>query len=214
MPKIQRSSNDPKLNVGATPRISIPEMGTGAAAKSAQAQKETLRAIEQAEDTIIKIRDFRETTEASNYAFERLNEIKSASESDIGFDTIKYDTEIDKVGSEAAKTITGQLAQEEFMANFQTQATSTKWGIKNSFRKRELRSIDASINYQGEQIADSFGAMNDAEKISSVANYRKSLENGFNIGLYDKGTVNAKYADFQQKVIEGKIEWDIFSDVA
>ncbi|MFA5388865.1 MAG: hypothetical protein WC312_03825 [Candidatus Omnitrophota bacterium] len=212
MPKIPQATNQTGINVGATPRMDAPEIGLGAAKKSEQAQSEVVQAIAQAEDVLVKVRDFRQTTEAQNYALERLSSIKSAADQDIDFDSSKYETEIDKVGQEAAKTLTGQLAREEFMANFQRQATAVKWGIRNDFRARELQSIDASIGYQGQQIIDNYGGMNDAEKMASIANYRRSLENAVKIGLYNSATAEAKYAKFQKDIIKGSVDYGILNN--
>lgn len=212
MPKIPQAESQSNINVGSTPRINTPEMGMGAVNASERSQKGVVNSIENAEDTLIKVRDFRQQTEANNLTFERLSEIKSRADQDIDFDSTKYETEIDKLGQEAAKTISGQLAKDEFMAGFQKQAIAAKWGIKNEFRARELKSIDASIDYQAQQIIDSYGGMNDAEKMTSVANYRKSLENGVSVGIYNKATADAKYAKFQKDVVEGKVEYDILDN--
>lgn len=214
MPKIPSYDSNVGINAGATPRIALPEMGLGAAKESERAQKEVVGVIEQAEDALIKVRDFRQQTEAQNYAFEKLNEIKSRADQDIDFDSTRYEAEIDSMGLEAAKTITGQLAKDEFMAGFQKQATAAKWGIKNEFRARELKSIDASIDYQGQQIVDNYGGMNEADRITSIATFRKSLENGVNIGLYNKGTANVKYAKFQKDIFKSQVKYDIYNDPA
>lgn len=212
MPKIPQASSEVGIKVGNVPQMNTPEMGMGPINRSQQAQKEVINSIENAENVIIKIRDFRQQTEAQNYAFERLNEIKSRADEDTDFNSAPYETEINKVGTEAAKTITGRLAKEDFMAGFQRQATAAKWGIKNEFRAKELKSIDASIDYQAQQIINNYGGMNDAERMTNVANYRRALENGVKVGLYNKATAEAKYAVFQNKVVEGKVEYDILSN--
>jgi len=222
MPKIPVADSQATINVGTTPRIStprvnaprinVPEMPLTSINKSAQAQSEVIQAIAQVEDKLVQIRDFRQQTEAQNFSFERLNSIKSAADQDTDFDSAKYETEIDKVGTEAAKTITGRLAKEEFMAGFQKQVIATKWGIKNDFRAKELKSIDASIDYQSQQIIDNYGGMNDADRITNVANYRRSLENGVKVGLYNKGTADAKYAKFQHDIVKGNVEYGILNN--
>jgi len=209
LPKIPVYSNSVGIDVKA-----IPEMGTGAISKSAATAKGVTEEIANAESLMVKVRDFRQQTEAQNYTFEQLNAVKSAADQDTEFDASKYEDAIDRVGEEAGKTISGALARDEFHANFQRQATAVKWGIKNQFRDRELKSVDASIDYQGQQIADNYGGMNEADRITNVFNFRQSLENAVKIGLYNQGTADAKYAEFQKKVYKGQVEYDIYNDPA
>jgi predicted trehalose synthase len=184
-------------------------MGLSAVSASKQAQDSVVKAIEAAEDTLVRVRAFRQQSEAQAYAFEKLNSIKALADQDTDFDAAKYETEIDKVGMEATRTISGRLAKDEFMAQFQRQATALKWGIKNDFRAKELQAADATIEYQGQQIIDTYGGMDDAMKMSSVANYKTQLENAVKVGLYNKGTADLKWAEFQKKVFTGQVKWDI-----
>jgi hypothetical protein len=210
MPKIPQHQSEGGIRVSGTP-----EMGLGAVSASKQAQEEGIvKAIETAEDTLVRVRDFRQQSEAQAYAFEKLNSIKALADQDTDFDAAKYETEIDKVGMEATRTISGRLAKDEFMAQFQRQATALKWGIKNDFRAKELQAADATIEYQGQQIIDTYGGMDDAMKMSSVANYKTQLENAVKVGLYNKGTADLKWAEFQKKVFRGQVKWDIYNDKA
>jgi len=187
-------------------------MPTGPINASQQAQEGVNRAVAEAEDTFTRIRTFRQKNEASAYVFERLNDIKSRADQDIDLDSSKYEAEIEKVGQDASKNIGGQIAREEFAADFQKQATAVKWGIKNDFRVKELKAADATIDYQGQQIIDSYGGMDEATKAISVVNYRKALENGVVLGLYNEGTAKVKYAEFQKKVIKGSVDYGILTN--
>ena len=71
----------------------------------------------------------------------------------------------------------------KFNASFNTQAISTKWGIKNLFREREIEAAQASIEYKKTALINSYPGMSEAERIQSVADFKKTLVQGVQSGV-------------------------------
>ena len=159
--------------------------------------REVGQALIEAERAMLRVRDFRETTEASNFLFDKTNAIKALAENDIDFDSSRYELEIDKATADAAKTITSRLAKEEFLAKADRQNIATKWGIKNMFRDRQFEAARASISYNRKQVLDTVGAMDEAGTITAIDGYRKVLEEGV-----AKGVIYKEFADFDLKKFE------------
>jgi hypothetical protein len=158
------------------------------------------------------VRDFRQTNEASALTFDKLNAIKAVADEDIEFDPARYETEIDNLGQEASKTITNPLAKEKFMAEFQRQATTTKWGIKNLLRTKELEAAKASIEYNRQQIVNGYASMTPAEQITAVKTFKDMLIGSVATGIYNKDTANQIDLKFQQDVQESVVNTHILAD--
>jgi hypothetical protein len=208
MPKIPEYRSDSNLKVN----VDLPQMGLGAVNASERTQEGVINSIRGIEETLTKITDFRQTSEAHAVSFEGLQDITSRADQDTDFDSSKYESEIDRLGQDAAKHITGQLAKEEFMNQFNKQATATKWEIKNSFRKRELEAGFAANDWTRKQIAASFPTMSDAEKIQSVATFKQMLVDGVNNGIYTKGQADIIDQQFQQDINASVVNHDIMTN--
>lgn len=215
MPLIPTGNNNRQgLSVSGTPRINNPEMGMGAVNASKQAQGEVVNTLENIEDTFVKVREFRQKNEADAYVLEKLSAIKATADQDINFAPSIYATEIDKVGAEASKTITGGLAKQEFMANFKKQAIATNWGIKNLFRERELEAAKASIEYKRQNLVNSYAGMTPAEQMAAVVDFKTTLMGGVKAGIYDQATAQAIDSKFQSDVQMSVVDNHIMANPA
>ena len=182
--------------------------GGGAIASSKRAQAGAISAIEQAQDRLLQIKDFRQTSEANAFVFEELNKAKQRSQTDNDMDISVYDNEFQKIGSDAAKNISGQLARDEFMVNFNRQAQATKWGIENDFRAREISSAIAVQKYTRGNIVENYPTMDEAGKISSTATYKQQIERGMALGLYSKEVADIEWKSFQEDVYKSEAAYD------
>jgi len=182
--------------------------GGGAIASSKRAQAGAISAIEQAQDRLLQIKDFRQTSEANAFVFEELNKAKQRSQTDNDMDISVYDNEFQKIGSDAAKNISGQLARDEFMVNFNRQAQATKWGIENDFRAREISSAIAVQKYTRGNIVENYPTMDEAGKISSTATYKQQIERGMTLGLYSKEVADIEWKSFQEDVYKSEAAYD------
>jgi hypothetical protein len=207
MPKIPSYESENRINVP-----NLPEMGTGSVNASAQAQKGIIDEVKQAEEIFTKIKDFRQVNESSALALEKLNDIHARADQDLDLNPEKYNQEIDALGQTAGKTISSGAAKAEFMAGFQRQAIASKFRIRTLFHEKELKNADAIIDYQGQQILDGYGGMDEAQRITTLTNYRKQMENAVNIGLYNKGTADLKWEQFNNKLSESDAEWGILNN--
>jgi len=202
------------IKVGNTPELNLSSVKASEKEQGnlSQAIKNVGENFAEVEAARGKVRDFRQTNEAQAYAFEKINSIKALADEDVDFDPTRYEEEINKVGQEAAKTITSPLAKEEFMANFQRQATTTSWGIKNLFRTRELEASKAAIEYNRQQLVNSYAGMSHAEQITAVANFKKSLIGGVKAGIYNQGTAQQIDLKFQSDVQKSVVDNDIVAN--
>ncbi len=207
MPVIPRIQSTRSIEVTSPPRMS-----GRAIARSEAAQASVVKAIEGAEDALVQMRDFRQKAEAQAYALKRLYEVRAAADEDLDFDPAKYETEIQKIGAEASKTITGQMAKDEFMSAFTSQASGVMWGIRNTFREKELKAGQAIVDYTKRQIEDAYAGMNDAEKMSSIVTFKNMLKDSVKKGIFNKGTAAAIDLDFQKRVQNSVVERDILDD--
>lgn len=214
MPLIPIYKSQGNIQVGGTPKIDNPEMSLSAIEKSKRAQGELTNTIESAENLLTKVRDFRETTEADAFAFERVASVKAAANEDIGFDSSIYDVELEKIGNEASKTISGGLAKAEFMANYRKRAAITSWGIKNLFREREVEAANASIEYKKEQIKVIYPKMSSEEQMKSVADFKTTLMNGVKTGILTQSAANLKDLEFQKEVSEAVVNDHVITNPA
>ena len=204
MPQIPQYEQQVGIKTG-----QLPEMSSSAINKSETAQKGLVSAIEDVENVFTKVRDFRQTSEAQAYTLEKLSAIKALAAEDIDFDPSKYEQEIEKVGVEASNTISGGLAKSEFMANFRRQAIAVIWGIKNDFRAKEIEASQAAIEYNRQQLVNSYPGMTPAEQMTAVTNFKKSLVNGVKSGIFNKGTAQQidlqTQDDIQKSVVDNHI---------
>ncbi len=207
MPVIPRIQSTRSIEVTGPPRMS-----GRAIARSEDAQGKAVEAIEGAEDALIKMRDFRQKGEAQAYALKRLYEVRAAADEDLDFDPAKYETEIQKIGAEAAKTITGQMAKDEFMSSFSSQTESVLWGIRSTFRKRELEAGQAMVDYTMRQIESFYAGMNDAEKMSSIVMFKNMLKDSVKKGIFSRGSAAAIDMDFQKRIQNSVVEKDILDN--
>ena len=182
--------------------------GGGAISSSKQAQRGAVQAIEQAQDKLLQIKDFRQTSEANAFAFEKLNGLKQQSQTDSEMDISVYQKEMDKIGSDAAKNITGELSREDFMVNFNRQAQATKWGIDNDFRKKEIASTIAINKYNKEILINSSPKMDDASKMSAFATFKKQVDRSVELGIYTREAGNAELASTQAAVNQAEADYD------
>lgn len=169
-------------------------------------------ALLEAEKAMVRVRDFRETTEASNFLFDKTNAIKAVAENDIDFDSSRYELEIDKAITDAAKTITGRLAKEEFVAKAERQSISTKWSIKNMFRDRQFEAARASISYNRKQVLDTVGAMDEAGTITAIDGYRKVLEEGVAKGVIYKEFATFDLQKFEKDVAKSQADYHVLTN--
>ncbi len=207
MPQIPSYESQVGIKTGDTP-----SMGLQAVNASNRAQSGAVNAIENAEDALIRVRDFREQLEANAYAFQALQEQRDLADQDIEFDYTKYEKAIDQIGQSASKNISGRLAKDEFLYQFQRQATAAKFSIKDMFRTKQLASAKATLDYQGQQIIDAYGGMDEAGKITAVSNYRQQMEDAVKIGMYDTATANSKFAEFKTKLVKGSVDYGILNN--
>ncbi len=207
MPRIPTYESNTGIKV-----LPSPGLGLGSINKSAQAQDEVVKTVEQAEDVYVKVRDFRQQAEAQNYVFDKLNEIKSLADQDADFDSSKYETEIDKVGQEAANTISGKLAGEEFLLNFQKQSSALKWGIRNLFKEKELDTARASIEYNRQNIINNYANMNSAEKITAISNFKNMLSGSVKSGISTIDEADQLDMKFQEDIQKSVVNNDIITN--
>ena len=212
--KIPTYQNTNGIKVGNTPELNLASVKSSERAQEglSQAIANVGKNFAEVEEARGKIRDFRQTNEADAYAFEKLNEIKALADEDIDFDPTRYEEEINKVGQEASKTISNQIAKDKFMADFQRQATTTFWGIKNLFRTRELEAAKASIEYKRQQLVNNYPGMSHAEQLVTVANFKKSLMEGVKSGIYNQGTANQIDMNLQKDLQESVVNTHIISN--
>ena len=212
--KIPTYESSNGIKTGNTPELNLSSVN--ASKQAGQGLSEAIANVgknfAEVEEARGKVRDFRQTNEAQAYAFDKLNAIKALADEDVDFDPARYEEEITKVGQEAGKTITSPLAKEEFMANFQRQATTTSWGIKNLFRTRELEAAKASIEYNRQQLVNSYAGMSHAEQITAVANFKKSLMSGVKTGIYNQATANQIDMNLQKDVQESVVNTHIIAN--
>ncbi|MDD5015299.1 MAG: hypothetical protein PHW73_09430 [Atribacterota bacterium] len=187
-------------------------MGLQAVSASKQASGEVVQSIENAENMLTQVRDFRQINEADAFVFEKFNAIKSIASEDIDFDATKYEAEIEKVGVEAAKTISGGLAREKFMANFRKQAIAVNWGIRNSFREREIEASKAAIEYNRQQLVNSYASMTPAEQITAVSNFKRNLVGGVEAGIFNQATAQQIDLKLQEDVQKSVVDNHIIAD--
>jgi len=174
--------------------------GGGSISSSKRAQAGMIQAVEQVQDRLLQIKDFRQTTEANAFATEKLNGLKQQSQTDSDMNINVYDEEIAKIGSDASRNISGQLAKEEFMASYNRQAQATKWGIENDFRRKEIASTIALNKYNQDVLINSYPKMDEASQISAVATFKKQIEKGVELGIYTQEVADAELADTQKEL--------------
>ena len=182
--------------------------GGGAIASSKRAQAGAISAIEQAQDRLLQIKDFRQTSEANAFVFEELNELKQQSQTDSDMNISVYEDEMSKIGSDASKNISGQLSREEFMVNFNRQAQATKWGIENDFRRKEIASAIAVNKYNQDVLINSYPKMDEAGQLAAVANFKEQIERGVELGIYTRKTANIELESTQASLFQAEADYD------
>jgi len=128
---------------------SIPSGGrtsTENIARDAAAQKEAIQGVEETENALVKVRQIQQINAASTYATEAMNALKDKADQDPDFNGYdKYVQELNKIGTDAAKNIDGELAKNEFMARYAAAASSTSFSIKSLFRDRQVKAAQADF---------------------------------------------------------------------
>ena len=104
MPRIPQAENQSNIRVGSTPTINTPQMNLSAVNASERAQAGVGEAITnigktvgQINEAINKVKDFRQTNEASIYHSEQTRNLETLAKQDSDIDPDKYSTEIDKL---------------------------------------------------------------------------------------------------------------------
>jgi len=214
MPSIPTYQSTNGIKVGNTPELNLSSVNSSKQAQGnlSQAIKNVGENFAEVEAARGKVRDFRQKNEASILTLNGISEITALSNEDPDFDPTPYEEAIDKKGQEAAKTITNQLAKEEFMANFQRQATVAKWDIRNKFRDRELKSAVESGVYKGKQISSIYTRLSQAEKNTAVLDFKKTLMDGVKAKVYTQSQVNQIDADFQKDIKESVVNAHILAN--
>lgn len=207
MPIIPKYQSDSNIQLGTPPTMSL-----AAASRSEQADKAVVSSLERAEQVITDVRDFRQISEANAYTLDKLNEIKSLADQDIDFDSARYEQEIDKAGIEAVKTISGRTAREKFLSQFNQQAVAAKWGIKNTFRAKELEASKATVAYNQQKLVDTYAGMNDAEKMQSVATFKNILTSAVQSGVLYADEAKKIDLETQQSLRKSVVNNDIINN--
>jgi hypothetical protein len=207
VPKIPEYSSQSNLKVN----VDSPQMGLESVNRSERAQEGVINAIEGIEDTMVKLTNFRQSNEASVYGLDRINTTLASSDNDPeNLDPNKYYTELDKIGPEAAKNISGQVAREEFLASFNGKVEAAKFKIRNEYRQRELNTAKGTIELQGQKIIDNPPQdLHDPLHNQTLMDYRQQYEKAIQIGLYTKDEANYKWGEFLKKVNKGIVYNDI-----
>ena len=196
MPKLQEYISQGGISRGRSLVVSPSQIDTrGVSGAISEAGK----AILEAEQAMVRVRDFRETTEGMNFVYDKSRAIKSLSREDDGFDPTRYFAELNNTVTDAAKNITGEIAREEFILKAQRQVDAIKADIRDSFRAREIKAGQAGHGYQKKMGLDAVGDMTDAEEVTMINGVRRSLEEG--LGLL----WNQDYVDYEMKTFEKDI---------
>ena len=182
--------------------------GGGSISSSKRAQAGMIQAVEQVQDRLLQIKDFRQTTEANAFATEKLNGLKQQSQTDSDMNINVYDEEIAKIGSDASRNISGQLAKEEFMASYNRQAQATKWGIENDFRRKEIASTIALNKYNQDVLINSYPKMDEASQISAVATFKKQMERSVELGIYTREVADIELKSTQASLFQAEADYD------
>lgn len=214
MPKIPQFESEGNIRVGAPPRINAPEMGMGAISRSERAQAGVVNAIEGAEDMLIKVRDFRQMNEASVYHSEKTRELETLVKQDPDIEPDKYATELDKITNDASKTISGQLAKEEFMTRAKQHNIVINYGIKDLYRSQQIEGAKSIIVLKGEQLATGAGDMTDIQLHSAVADWKTSLNDAIKKGVYNKAEADLIDLKVQEKMRESGVDTAIANEQA
>lgn len=159
-------------------------------------------ALDNATDVLARVHDVRQIGEAQVFASERLSDIHSRAQEDIDLDgQDKYLNEIDKVGSEAAKTISNQLARENFVNNFDLSSIATKNSIKDSFRKRNIKAAQDILEYQRQQLINNFPSLDPAQQSVATQIFKKQMMDSVNTGLFTKGDADSMWQNTQKEIL-------------
>jgi len=202
MPQIPRGNiSQVGIDVGQAAQVSpaIPEE---------REQRELLRAVEVATQSAVDMRNFRETTEADNLLFERLKEIKLAADADDNFDTKVYNDEIDSAISEAAGTITFAGARQKFLHIAQRQGITSKFDIASSFRDKEWKSTQASLELYRKDRVDEAGEMSQAQLQTEYGNYWIKLDDSVKRGILTKGEAEKDLGKFKDDMINARANYN------
>lgn len=212
--KIPEYDSTNGIRTGNTPELNLSSVHSSERAQEnlSQAISNVGKNFAEVEEAKGRVRDFRQINEADAYAFDKLNSIQSLADEDIDFNSEKYDEEINKVGQEAAKTITNPLAREKFMHSFQRRATIASWSIKNLFKQREIEAAQASIEYKRQQLINNYPGMSPAEQIAAVADFKKSLTEGIKSNVYNQDTANLIDMNLQKDLNESIVNTHILTN--
>ena len=164
----------------ATPNVStinLPRDSGTNLARDEAVQKEGIAAIREAEDIVVKVRDTQQINAANVYVATEMENIKQRAAEDPDFnDPDKYSTELNKIGADAAKNITGELAKNDFSSRYKVLATATHSAIKNSFRERQLQAAHADFLSNITALEESyFNAVYPQEKAAAAALIKQSI---------------------------------------
>ena len=223
MPRIpqSQSNSDSNIKVGSTPRINTPEMGLASITASKQAQEglsEAIRGIgktmAEVQDAQDKVRDFRQVNEASVYHSEQTSNLHTLAKNDPNIDPAKYATELDKLTTEAAKTISSPLAKEEFMAKAKQQNIVINYGIRDLYRTQQIEGAKAVVLLKGQQLEDNAGGMDQVSRDTAGIDFKMTLEDAIKKGVYNKAEAQLLWEKTQNKINENIVKYDIYNDPA
>jgi len=163
-------------------------------------------ALLEAERAMLDVRDFKESTEASNVNGDSRNEINYLFEQDLDGNPTEYEAMYDKATTEASKLITSKSGREKFLLNAQSQNIAAKWGIKHLHLDRQHKAAQAGIGYERERIVTDYPSMNDASQVAALSEYSKSLRDA-----YGKGIILKEFVEFElgKDGVPGKFEKDL-----
>jgi hypothetical protein len=175
MPTVDQYTSQAQLTTAhAAPQVSPAD----AASAASEGIRQTDKAVRTFGDVMKNVVDFQETTQAHNIANEKLKDIqlRAAADPDLkAYD--RYKTEIDKVGSDAASTISSGDARMQFQAEHANTASQINLGVQKGFWEKQLKAAHAdTMKYVEDKKAEYWANPVDALKKQTLGEINGKID--------------------------------------
>jgi hypothetical protein len=204
------------IKVTGTPELSLAPARESAKSLSGLSQSiqgvfTDLAKVEEARE---KVRDFRQTNEASLLHSQNVRDIETLARDDPDINPDKYTEELDKKTTEVANTMTDGLAKEQFLVKAKQQNIVTAYGISNLHRKQQIDGSKAILLLKKEQLQDGYGDMTDIQRHVAVADWKSTLNDALKSGVANKAELDLIDLNTQKKLQESVLNSDRNKDNA